>query len=251
MTNQKLYDAIFKRKSVRKYDLTPLSEEVIEKLKSLTDNLKPLDSSITYSISIVNEVDPKLLIPAKVAPHYICLYSEKKDGYLMNAGFLMQQIDLYLSANGICSCWLGFFKPKKKDITHNGLEFVILIGFGNSMETVHRNNISEFSRKSYSEISSIEGGEKLLEPVRLAPSAANSQHWFFSGNLEEIIVSRKKLQLIKAQYFNSFNQIDIGIALCHLWLSLEHEGKTADYDFNYVEVPEGYEFMVKVIAKEK
>jgi hypothetical protein len=103
MTNQKLYDAIFTRKSVRKYDMTPLSEEVMDEIKNYADNLKPLDDSIRYSMSFLSEVDSKLLIPAKVAPHYICIYSEKKDGYLMNAGFLLQQIDLYLSAKGIGS----------------------------------------------------------------------------------------------------------------------------------------------------
>ena len=249
MTNQKLYDAIFTRKSVRKYDMMTLSEEVMEEIKDYADNLLPLDGSIRYSISFLSEVDSKFLIPAKVAPHYICIYSEKKDGYLMNAGFLLQQIDLYLSAKGIGSCWLGFFKPKKE--VQNGLEFVILLAFGNSIEAVHRKNTSEFSRKSFSEISSIKGAEKLLEPVRLAPSATNSQPWFFSGDLQKIVVSRQKLSKLKATFISRYNQMDIGIALYHLWLSLEHEGKTAAFDFNYGDAPEGYEFMVKVIAKEK
>ncbi len=251
MTNQKLYDAIFTRKSVRKYEMIPLAEEVMEDIKNYADNLKPLDDSIRYSISFLSEVDTKLLIPVKVSPHYICIYSEKKDGYLMNAGFLLQQIDLYLSAKGIGSCWLGFFKPKKEVDTQKELEFVILIAFGNSIEAVHRKNTSEFSRKSFSEISSIKGAEKLLEPVRLAPSATNSQPWFFSGDLKEIVVSRQKLSLFKSPFISKYNQIDIGIALYHLWLSLEHEGKTVAYDFNYADAPEGYEFMVKVIVKEK
>ena len=251
MTSQKLYDAIFTRKSVRKYDMVPLSEDVMEEIKNFADNLMPLDDSIRYSISFLSEVDSKLLIPAKVAPHYICIYSEKKDGYLMNAGFLLQQIDLYLSAKGIGSWWLGIFNPKKEVDAQSGLEFVILLAFGNSKEAVHRKNTSEFSRKSFSEISSIKGAEKLLEPVRLAPSATNSQPWFFSGDLKEIVLSRQKLSKLKAPFLGKINQIDIGIALYHLWLSLEHEGKTADYDYNYTDAPEGYEFMVKVIAKEK
>ncbi len=251
MTNQKLYDAIFTRKSVRKYDMMPLSEEVMGEIKNYADNLMPLDDGIRYSISYLSEVDSKLLIPAKVAPHYICIYSEKKDGYLMNAGFLLQQIDLYLSAKGIGSCWLGIFKPKKEVDTQNGLEFVILLAFGNPKEAVHRKNTSEFSRKSFLEISSIKGAEKLLEPVRLAPSATNSQPWFFSGDLKEIVVSRQKLSKLKAQFLGRFNQIDTGIALYHLWLSLEHEGKTVAFDHNNADAPEGYEFMVKVIAKEK
>ncbi len=251
MTNQELYNIIFERKSVRKYDLTPLSEEVLDGVKKYADNLKPLDDNIKFSISFLGESDAKFLIPSKLAPHYICLYSEKKDGYLMNAGYLLQQVDLYLSANGIGSCWLGFFKPRKVISTKNGLGFVILLALGNPAEVVHRKDISEFSRKSLPEITSIEGAEKLLEPVRLTPSAVNSQPWFFSGDLNEIIVSRQKLSPLKSPFIGKFNQIDIGIALFHLWLSLDHEGKTAIYDFNNANAPVGYEFMVKVIVKDK
>ena len=95
------------------------------------------------------------------------------------------------------------------------------------------------------DISLINELEKLLEPVRLAPSASNTQPWFFSGNKNEIIVSREKLSFIKAPIYKRMNQIDIGIAICHLWLSLDHEGKTLTFDFNAADVPNGYEFMVK------
>jgi hypothetical protein len=49
------------------------------------------------------------------------------------------------------------------------------------------------------------------------------------------------------------NQIDIGIALLHLGLSLEQQGKGASYDFTPEEkaVPKGYEFMVQVKISEK
>ena|GEM_PF-3748051 len=32
----------------------------------------------------------------------------------MNAGFLLQQIDLYLSDSNLASCWLGMAKPSKE-----------------------------------------------------------------------------------------------------------------------------------------
>ena len=44
------------------------------------------------------------------------------------------------------------------------------------------------------------------------------------------------------------NQIDIGIALCHLGLSLDHQGKSVIFDFEKIPAPSGYEFMVKVKA---
>ena len=247
MTNQELYNAIFKRKSIRKYNMTPLSQDKLAEIMEFADNLKPLDGSIKYSFSFIGENDARILLPLKLAPHYICLYSDKKDGYLMNAGYLLQQVDLFLSANNIGSCWLGMAKPNK-DIPaqQDGLEFVIMLAFGNPAEKMYRENTSEFNRKSLSEISSIVGLDQVLEPVRLAPSAGNTQTWFFCGDENEIIVRRMKLNLIKASLYGKLNPIDIGIALYHLWLSLDHEGKTAVYDFNKADVPSGYEFMAKI-----
>ncbi|AET69311.1 hypothetical protein Desor_3858 [Desulfosporosinus orientis DSM 765] len=246
MTSLQLYNAIFRRKSIRKYDMAPLPGDILLKLKEYANCAKPLDESIRYEFAFLGSADVKNLLPIK-APHYICLYSEKKDNYLMNSGFLLQQIDLYLSHSNLASCWLGMAKPAKGiPMLMNGLEFVIMLAFGNTTEPIHRNNTSEFKRKNLSEISSVVGGDELLEPVRLAPSASNTQSWFFSGDLDVITVSRKKLNLLKAQVYGKMNQIDIGIALFHLWLSLDHQGKAVNFDFDKDTAPTGYDFMVKV-----
>ena len=246
MTNSQLYNAIFRRRSIRKYDMSPLPADTIEKLQEFASVTKPLDENIRYEFAYLGSTDVKNLLPIK-APHYICLYSEKKGNYLMNAGFLLQQVDLYLSDNNLASCWLGMAKPAKGvPMLMNGLEFVIMLSFGNTTEPIHRVNTSEFKRKNLPEISSVTGSEALLEPVRLAPSASNTQTWFFSGDLEVITVSRKKLNILKAQVYGKMNQIDIGIALFHLWLSLDHQGKVASYSFEKDVVPSGYEFMTKV-----
>ena len=246
MTNQQLYNTIFLRRSIRKYELTSLSQDILLNIQEFASSAKPLVESIKYEFTYLTADNVKNIIPVK-APHYICLYSEKKDGYLMNAGFILQQVDLFISSNNLGSCWLGMAKPSKDvPVMKNGLEFVIMLAFGKTAEQVHRVERSEFKRKSISDISSIAGAEELLEPVRLAPSASNTQAWFFSGNINEITVSREKLNLIKAPIYGRVNKIDIGIAICHLWLTLDHQGKTATYDFNKVDVPKGYEFMGKV-----
>lgn len=251
ITNLELYNIIFKRKSIRKYDMTQLDQTKLDEIKEFANCVKTIDSTIKYEFSYLGTNDVKNLLPIK-APHYICIYSEKKEGYLMNTGYILQQIDLFLSANNLGSCWLGMAKPSKDVPTHkNGLEFVIMLAFGNTKEPIHRQNTSEFKRKSLSEITSIVGNDELFEAVRLAPSASNTQAWFFSGNSKEITVSRQKLNLIKAPLYGKMNQIDIGIALCHLELSLDQQGKRAIYDSNKTDAPNGYEFMVKVKVSEK
>lgn len=246
MTNEGLYNTIFQRKSIRKYDMIALPQETLVKIQEFASNVKVLDESIKYELSYLTTEDVKNLLPIK-APHYICVYSENKDGYLMNAGFVLQQLDLFLSANNLGSCWLGMAKPSKDvKAVKNGLEFVIMLAFGSSKDELHRVDKLGFKRKNLGEISSIKDMEDVLEPVRLAPSASNSQPWFFSGNKSEITVSREKLNFIKAPLYKRMNQVDIGIALLHLWLSLDHQGKTAEFNFTQGEVLNGYEFMAKV-----
>lgn len=251
MTNERLYEAIFRRKSIRKYDMTPLPVHIISALQDFTKTAKALDGSIKIDFSYLGTDDVKNLLPIK-APHYICLYSEKKENYLMNAGFVLQQIDLYLSANDLGSCWLGMAKPSKQvPELKNGLEFVIMIAFGKAIDMVHRTSITEFNRKDMTLISSITDARDLLEPARLAPSASNTQSWFFSGSADNITVSREKLNLIKAPIYGKMNQIDIGIALAHIWLTCEHLGKTFMLDDEKIISPVGYEFMTSVIIGSK
>lgn len=246
MTNELLYETIFKRKSIRKFNMFPLPASAIEALQNFTTTVKPLDESIKIEYAYLGTSDVKNLLPIK-APHYICFYSEKKDKYLMNAGFILQQIDLYLSANGLGSCWLGMAKPSKQvPETRNGLEFVIMFAFGNGIDPVHRTSVLEFNRKSIASISNVAGAEELLESARLAPSASNSQPWHFSGSKDSITVSREKLNLLRASIYGKMNQIDIGISLAHLWLTCENMGKTMKLDFEQATTPSGYEFMTKV-----
>lgn len=241
-----LYDVIFHRKSVRKYDMEPLSEEVFAEVTAYAKSIKPLDANLKYDFSYLGAKDVKNLLPIK-APHYICIYSEKQDPYLMNAGFVLQELDLYLSAQGMGTCWLGMAKPAKEvPQNQNGLSFVIMLAFGKALEPVHRERVEDFKRKTLDQITDLKNAEELLEPVRLSPSATNSQPWYFSGSLDEVVVSRVKLGMVKAVVYNTMNRIDMGIALKHLMLSAEHVGRTALIDFDEVPCPKGYEFMARV-----
>ncbi|MCC7558518.1 MAG: nitroreductase, partial [Methanobacteriaceae archaeon] len=166
--------------------------------------------------------------------------------------FMMQQMDLFLSANGIGSCWQGIPKPTKEVLKSSNLDFVILMAFGNSKEDLHRTNISQFKRKSLDEITDIKGEEKLLEPVRIAPSATNSQPWYFTRDNEVIHAYCKKLNFLKAKLMAKWNKIDMGIALYHLTLSAEYQGKKAEiiYDKDVENnPPRGYYYIASVKIK--
>lgn len=214
-----LYDFIFKRKSTRKYDMMPLTDGQLAEIKAFADNLKPLYKDIKVEYSIANAEDVKNILPIR-APHYIIISSEKKDAYLTNVGFMFQQMDLFLSSKGLGTCWLGMAKPNKKISTK--LEFIIILALGKALDSPHR-ELSEFKRKALSEIST--GTDKRLEAARLAPSATNSQNWFFAAENGKIHTYQKRVNPLKALIYEKINKIDMGIAICHLYYATEHLGK--------------------------
>jgi hypothetical protein len=192
----------------------------------------------------------------KQAPHYIVVFSEPKDDYLVNAGYMLQQMDLFLSGNDIGSCWQGSPRPNEDVLKSSDLEFVIVMSFGNPKkskpEELHRSGASDFKRKSLSEISTVKGLDEVLEAARLAPSAGNSQPWFFTGDESIIHAYGPKPYAVKehkAPKVKKYNVISIGIALYHLQVALEHFGKKAEIisDENAkMKAPENYDYVVSL-----
>lgn len=242
MNNTDFYNAIYKRKSVRKFAREPLEATRLENLKSFINELVPLYGDIRTEIVILSENEVKTLLPIK-APHYVVAYSEAKEGHLVNVGFMLQQVDLFLSASGIGACWLGMGTPQKEAASRNGLEYIIAMPFGDPEEQVHRESTAEFKRKALSEITDIKGAEELLEPVRLAPSASNTQPWFFTGSANSITVCRSLPNILKAALYGKYNRIDMGIALCHLRISALHMGRTIEFGREGISVPKGNEYI--------
>ncbi|SNS40347.1 Nitroreductase [Anaerovirgula multivorans] len=228
MKKTNLYEAIFKRKSIRKYDVTPLDENTLTEVLEYIGAIKPMYDNVKTEMKLISQNEVKGLMAIK-APHYIVVSSEKKKGYLTNAGFMLQQMDLFLSANGIGSCWLGMAKPTKKVFINSELEFVIVLAIGRAIEPLYRENIMEFKRKPLAQISNITGMDQLLKPAGLAPSGTNNQPWFFTGNEDAIHAYCVKTNIIKALIYERMNKIDMGIAICHLWIAAEHFGKKVDF----------------------
>ena len=148
------------------------------------------------------------------APYYLLFGSEERESFCENIGFIGQQLDLFLSENGIGSCSLGASKPQdSKPKEALSLPYVIAMSFGKPAEPLHR-SLSEFKRKSLTTIS--EGDDERLEAARLAPSAMNSQNWYFVADNGKIHCYRKKPNLMIGFMLNKMNQVDMGIAICHI-----------------------------------
>jgi nitroreductase len=229
MKEDDLYDAIFKRKSIRSYDSTHLGQNLLDDVSEKLHGLKSMTTGIKTEFKIISPDQVRGIM--KNAPHYIAAFSEAKDDYMTNVGFMLQQMDLYFSASGLGSCWLGIPKPTKEVTEHSDLEFVILMGFGNSTEALHRTNVSQFKRKPLSEITNIKDADELLEPTRLAPSAVNRQNWYFTGDKNLIHAYSLKPSFLRNLIGGKYFHINVGISICHLQLAAEHFGKKATIMF--------------------
>ena len=211
-----LSNQIYVRKSCRKY----LDDEIdMSAIREFLDNVEPLNSEINYSYEILTKYKLNIRTRWK-APYYLALYSDKKDNYGVNIGFIFQQLNLFLQSLDIGSCWVGMASLKE-----NNPKFVIAISFGKSNDLTRE--ISQFKRKSLSEIADTE--DERLIPAQLAPSAVNSQPWYFKHIDEGFDVYKVKHNIVKRKILGKWNDVDIGIALSHL----------------YVSNPETFEFEVK------
>jgi len=212
-----LSDFIDKRRSVRQYTIM-ITEEIKDKLKNFIKNLKPLYPEIGYEIKIVERDKVKSKVSA---PEYILFFSEEREGKELNAGFMLQQIDLFLQSEGAGTCWLGLATTEEK--SEKGFKFVIMLSVGMT-EKALRNSKDDFLRKPLDEVGNL-SDKNLLEGIRLSPSAVNRQPWYFEQREKDIIDVYLDRKILENLFLKRFNMIDIGISLCHLYVGLIEQGK--------------------------
>ncbi len=118
-----LYEMIFKRKSFhffRNIGHEHITEEELKDIEEQFSKFEPLVDDIKVKIKIVKEG-----ASCKRGQEYcILLYSEKKDNYLQNIGYLGEQLDLYLVSKDIGTHWIGI--GKEEEIEKDGLDYVIM-----------------------------------------------------------------------------------------------------------------------------
>jgi nitroreductase len=217
-----LEETIYKRQSIRNYKEEYLTDDELGKLRKFIENVKVLNDNIIWSYDIVTKEEIKTILNWK-APHYLLIFSEQKENYLENVGFIFQQVDLFLQSKGIGSCWIGMASPKSYENGDTNQKFIITISFGKTEENIGR-ELNEFKRNKLSQICDSED-EKLIY-AQLAPSATNSQPWYFTHNDDgSYNIYRKKFNILKRRFTEKWNRIDIGIALAHLYVANENTFK--------------------------
>lgn len=219
------YESIFKRKSFhlfRGVGNDKLTQGELDEIKTAYDGFEKLYPDIRTAIRIV----PAGKVNFKHDAEYcVLIYSEKKENYLMNAGYIGEQLDLWLVAHNIGSLWFGIGKPD--EASFDGLNYVIMFAIRKiNDESKFRSDMFAAKRKPLDEIWS---GDDLgvANVARFAPSACNSQPWTVENRDGKLTVYRgkpNKLGIMTPAAASYFNRIDVGIFLCILEICLEKTG---------------------------
>ena len=220
-----LYEAIFVRKSGRSYTGEALSPQLLDKVKAHYRELTGLFGGIETEISVLDNrrgQQRMLSLFSVKAPYYLVFYSEEAPRYLMNMGYLMEQMVLYMCSLGIGTCFIGSNKIKKELQEKDGRKMVGIVAFGKSKGS-HVRKQAEAKRLSIDQLCIFkevprQWMRQLLESARLAPSAMNDQPWRFVVYDNRIHIFSKKH---KAEQLRKWDEVNFGIMFANLMTAAE------------------------------
>ena len=234
--DKKLYEMIFKRKSFhlfRNIGNEHITDNELNDIEEQFTKFKPLIDNINVKTKIVKDSTTC----RRGQEYCILFYSEKKDNYLQNIGYLGEQLDLYLVSKNIGTLWFGIGKVEEKQL--DGLDFVIMIAIAKvDSPDKFRKDMYKSKRKELKDIWNGDNYLDIANIVRFTPSACNTQPWIVDSSVNELKIYRYRKEgkrgIMPKDRVIYYNQIDIGIFLCFLELCLEKNN--IEYERNlYVE----------------
>jgi len=233
--NDAMYQEIFRRKSVRRFTAGSLSPEVLKDIEDIIGGVEKIDEDAVVIVRMLaGEAMISRLDTAVNAPYYLVIYCDNGPRNLVNAGYMLEQIQLALSAKGLGTCCLHMMVPDDNHATVEGLPYQVTMAVGYAQGSVRRNDVSEFDRKPLSQITNGGPYDEELEAVRLAPSVTNAQMWYFEQGEQRIRAYH--VQNFKGGYtFFKLHVIGMGLALCHLKLAGIHTGRFDHFAYEYDE----------------
>ncbi len=176
-----LYDAMLKRKSIRKFSGKEVDAKLIDDIKNYIAALKPLCDAPSIKMILIDnsEFGEYFENSSPIhAQHYIAITSLSEPYFRENIGFMGENLIIYLTSLKIGSCWIGTLKPKGSAFE---LPYVITIAFGYADGELYRENLDQINRKSIDQICLVKPQNdfmtELVQAIRIAPSGINRQPW--------------------------------------------------------------------------
>ncbi|MGM0652098.1 MAG: nitroreductase family protein [Bacillota bacterium] len=244
------------RVSVRTYAENQPETIILNQLEEYTSemNMGPFGANVRFCILKIDDMDDKEIKRLgtygviKGAKYFILGAVEEKPQAMEDLGYTLEKIILKATTLGLGTCWLaGTFRrsafAEKMGLTDNELLPAIApIGFAaekrSTLDKIMRRSAASKKRKPWSELffkdlnktplTEKEAGDfrKVLEAVRIGPSASNRQPWRIIREgedkyhlyLEENKIYNRMMGKIRIQ------NIDMGIAMSHFELTARELG---------------------------
>lgn len=239
------------RKSIREYQKKQLSSNEIKALEEFLKEVKVLQKNIEVDFVFVEDGWQKedalkgragYVGNPVLAPHYIALLSEEKEGYLLNTAYILEQIVLKAVELNIGSCWLSVEQDSSGLKADLGIdkpgELVAMVALGYPKTHIPFTKKSESSRigvqdfvfkgewgkLAYHEELEMMGIERVLHSIRLAPSWANLQPWRLIIDNDQIILTVGGRDVNEKHLL-----LDAGIMMLYMEKAFNQEGLIAKW----------------------
>ncbi len=259
------------RKSVREYQKKLLGSKELGTLEEFLKEVDILLKNIAVEFVFIEDGWQKeSILQGRVgyvgnpvlAPHYIALLSEEKEGYLLNTAYILEQIVLKAVELDIGSCWVSVEKDSsqlKKDLgIEKPGELIAMIALGypkthipyTKKSGTSRIGVEDFVFKgewgkvpTHEELEMM-GIERALHSIRLAPSWANLQPWRLIIDKDQIILTVGGKDVDKKHLM-----LDAGIMMLYMKKAFSHVGISANWsiykaeldgDFSEYDIPSEY-----------
>lgn len=224
-----LYDGIFVRQSIRSFILEPINQQLLDNILNFANHLECLSGSCEVRYEIINMLQEKSKKSQSIlfkAPYYFVLYSKKTDGYLLNAGYLLEHICLYMTTKGLATCFIQN-TGKEKD----GYEPILKIAFGKSDKDLYR-DAKKAKRLNLGDLCVFKENVKeevitIVKAARMAPSSYNSQPWRLVAYENHIHLFCKKERFVW-KHIKKLHEIDMGIVLANICIGAEEVWYTTE-----------------------
>lgn len=227
-----IYEAMLVRKSVRRYKMEPIGSKLMEDIRDYMKELKALFPVIDTEMAIIDNTRQKehfLSFFSVKAPYYLAIYSEDKDKCKMNAGYLMQQMALYMCCKGLGTCFLASTRTRAQNTPSGDKRIVFLMAFGKSMGShvrrpIEANRLPLADLCVYKEVAR-PWMKQILEAARMAPSYLNTQPWRFVVYDNRFHIFSKKRSI---EHLGKYDEINFGIMFANIMLVAEEIWQEVD-----------------------
>lgn len=219
------YEAIFQRSTVRKFQMNPIDSKIMEKLNNYIQSVTVLHPEASYRIAVVEaDGETRASIRGRFqveAPYYLVFSAKEHPFAAKNAGFIMEQIVLYLVTKGIATCYLGDVKMSGKSENYRTM---IVVAFGRPISTFYpvRSKRKLLSELVHYKEETTQQIRRILEAGRQAPSAMNKQPWRFVVYANRIHLFMKDSPMFLNRW-RELQEIGMGIVMVHMALAAEEQ----------------------------